>query len=54
MPYKSVKHLDLSAEDENNDSDDERMTAEEAQFRAARLQKELEEQNKFDCLCDGK
>lgn len=54
MPYKSTKQLDLSVEDEDVDSNDEEMTAEEAQMRAARLQKELDEQNKFDCLCDGR
>nr|XP_039254120.1 LOW QUALITY PROTEIN: uncharacterized protein LOC120331142 [Styela clava] len=52
MPRRSsMKPINLDEEEE--EEEDAAFTAEEAQMRAAQLQKELEEQNKFDCLCDG-
>ena len=43
----------ISFEDEEEQENDD-FEEEEARFKAERLEKELEEQNKFDCLCDGK
>jgi len=45
--------INLNAE-ETEDEEDPALEAEEARLKAAQLEKELEEQNKFDCLCDGK
>lgn len=41
-------------DEEGEEEEDVRFRAGEVRIRAAQLQKELDEQNKFDCLCDGK
>ncbi|CAK8683988.1 unnamed protein product [Clavelina lepadiformis] len=39
--------------EEDDPEEDALIEAEEARLKAAQLEKEIEEQNKFDCLCDG-
>lgn len=44
----------ISFQEEEEEEDDAAFEEEEARFKEERLKQELEEQNKFDCLCDGK
>ena len=44
----------ISFKEEEEEEEDAAFEEEEARIKAERLEKELEEQNKFDCLCDGK
>ena len=38
---------------EDEEEEDAAFEEEETSIKAERLEKELKEQNKFDCLCDG-
>nr|CAB3262585.1 uncharacterized protein LOC100180644 [Phallusia mammillata] len=49
---KSKKPM-INLDDTEDEEEDAMFEAEEARIKAAQLEKELEEQNKFDCLCDG-
>lgn len=52
-PNKKVIDLNAPAEELTDDEEERLFQEEEAKLRAEELKREIEEQNKFDCLCDG-
>ena len=48
------KKSQISFQEDEEEDDDVAFEEEEARLKAERLEKDLEEQNKFDCLCDGR